>query len=238
MSRFDKVYTSIKKRISLIVEDFSIDKSTFSDYEFKTDDENNIICTFSIKDENEEFVVLGKYYNEEISFVLTDNSGSSVNYTEKEFATNYNKYYEGFKEALNNYLEDDKATDNELGKIDSFNDEMNDQINKDPDIKVQRSYEVDGTKFLFKLLNDIAVENYCECVFDFQDKKTDEVIFVRSLLNIMKKNSIIIKLIFFNDNGELIDKVTRTDFLRNYPEVYKKLENAINKFEDFVEEMK
>jgi hypothetical protein len=125
-----------------------------------------------------------------------------------------------------------------MGKIDSFSNAMDDEVNKDPDIKLVKSYEIEGTKFLFKLLNDIAVENYCECIFDFQDTTTNEIIYIRSLLNIMKKNSVIIKLLFFNDKGELTERLTKSEFLRKYPDIEEKLEKAINKFELYVEEMK
>jgi hypothetical protein len=238
MSKFNNVYNSIKRRISIIVEDFSIKNSSFSNYKFNDDEDNNITCTFTINSNNEILNVLGKYFNNELSFVLTDESGNSTNYSEKEFATNYFNDYEGFKKALENYQNDDKATDDELGQIDSFDDELDDEINKDPIVKVQKTYEINGSTFLFKLLNDIAVENYCECVFDFQDEKTDEIIYVRSLLNILKKNSIIIKLLFFNDKGELVDKLTKSDFIKRYQNEFEKLDEAIKKFEKYIEEMK
>jgi hypothetical protein len=237
-SKFDIVYNSIKRKISLIVEDFSVNEN--DNWNFQNDDDGNVICTFSIEQNNDSFTVVGKYYNDEISFILTDSSGSSTNYSEKEFATNYNKDYENYKDQLNSYLNSLKTSknDREMGKIDSFSNAMDDEVNKDPDIKLVKSYEIEGTKFLFKLLNDIAVENYCECIFDFQDTTTNEIIYIRSLLNIMKKNSVIIKLLFFNDKGELTERLTKSEFLRKYPDIEEKLEKAINKFELYVEEMK
>lgn len=236
-SKFDQVYNSIKRKLSIIVEDFSNDDNLKS-FDFKEDNNDNIICTFSIKQNNENFIVVGKYFNDEISFVLTDESGNSINYSEKEFATNYNKDYDNFKKELNNYLNSNKDKKHFDGKIKSFDDTLDNKIDKDPNVKIIKTYEIEGTKFLFKLLNDIAVENYCECIFDFQDTTTHEIIYIRSLLNIMKKNSVIIKLLFFNDKGELIERLTKSEFLRKYPDIEEKLEKAINKFEAFVEEMK
>ena len=115
-SKFDIVYNSIKRKISLIVEDFSVNEN--DNWNFQKDDDGNIICTFSIKQNNDSFTVVGKYYNDEISFILTDSSGSSTNYSEKEFATNYNKDYENYKDQLNSYLNGLKTSKNERTKLD------------------------------------------------------------------------------------------------------------------------
>lgn len=241
MNKFDIVYNSIRKKISLIVEDFSFkDDDNFSNFDFKKNNENDIICTFSIKKDEEEFIVIGKYFNNKISFVLTDNTGNSINYSEKEFATNYNKDYDNFKKELDLYLKKEDTTKDSKteGNIDSFNEVIKDQENNNPDVKIEKSYKIDDTTFIFKLLNDISVENYTECIFDFQDEKTKEIIYVKSLLNILTKNSIIIKILFFNENNELMEKLTKSEFLRRYPEALEKLEKAINKFEVFIEEMK
>ena len=99
----------------------------------------------------------------------------------------------------------------------------------------EKIFEINGSKFIFKLLNDISVDNYCECIFDFQDK-TNEVIYVRSLLNILSKNSVIIKLLFFKEDGTFLEKLTKTEFLKRYPMHYENLEFAIKKMEQFVNE--
>ena len=99
----------------------------------------------------------------------------------------------------------------------------------------EKEYEIDNSKFLFKLLNDLAVENYCECIFDFQNE-SNETIYVRSLLNIMVKNSVIIKLLLFNEKGELLEKMTKTEFSNKYHKKYVELTKAIKKMEMFVAE--
>lgn len=236
MNKFNQVYNKIKNTISIIVEDFNNDSSLMSGiFDFKTDPDNNIICTFSMNNNGNKIIVVAKFINNELSFTITENNGESVNLSEKEFAIKYYKDYNEFKKSLNNYLKKDDDIIKNDGKIKSMDSEMKDETNEDPSTKYEKEFDINNSKFLFKLLNDLAVENYCECIFDFQNE-ADETIYVRSLLNIMVKNSVIIKLLLFNEKGELLEKMTKTEFLNKYNKKYIELTKAIKKMEMFVAE--
>jgi hypothetical protein len=242
MGKFNQLYLNIKNNISLIVEDFNvINNSSINDdtFDFKKDENNNIICTFPMKLDGKNLITLAKIFDEKITFIITNEEGQSYHYDEKEFAINYYKDYDNFKKALNDYLKSNKFNENdEIDDkiINSMDSELDDQNNKDLNIKNEKTFEINDSKFVFKLLNDISVDNYCECIFDFQESD-ESIIYVRSLLNIMEKNSVIIKLLFFNEKGELIEKLTRSEFLKRYPKKYNDLEKAINKMEMFVNEI-
>ena len=237
MNKFNQVYNKIKNNISIIVEDFNNNNSllTSGTFDFKTDPDNNIICTFSMNNNGNKIIVVAKFINNELTFNITENNGESINLSEKEFAVKYYKDYDEFKKALNNYLnKTDDVIEND-GIIKSMDSEMKDETIEDPSIKYEKEFEIDNSKFLFKLLNDLAVENYCECIFDFQNE-SNETIYVRSLLNIMVKNSVIIKLLLFNEKGELLEKMTKTEFSNKYHKKYVELTKAIKKMEMFVAE--
>lgn len=242
MGKFNQLYLNIKNNISLIVEDFNvINNSSINNdtFDFKKDENNNIICTFPMKLDGKNLITLVKIFDEKITFIITNEEGQSYHYDEKEFAINYYKDYDNFKKALNDYLKSNKFNENdEIDDkiINSMDSELDDQNNKDLNIKNEKTFEINDSKFVFKLLNDISVDNYCECIFDFQESD-ESIIYVRSLLNIMEKNSVIIKLLFFNEKGELIEKLTRSEFLKRYPKKYNDLEKAINKMEMFVNEI-
>lgn len=236
MNKFNQVYNKIKNTISIIVEDFNNNSSLMSGiFDFKTDSNNNIICTFSMNNNGNKIIVVAKFINNELSFTITENNGESVNLSEKEFAIKYYKDYNEFKKSLNNYLKKENDIIKNDGKIKSMDSEMKDETNEDPSTKYEKEFDINNSKFLFKLLNDLAVENYCECIFDFQNE-ADETIYVRSLLNIMVKNSVIIKLLLFNEKGELLEKMTKTEFLNKYNKKYIELTKAIKKMEMFVAE--
>jgi hypothetical protein len=241
MNKFEQLYKNIKNKISIIVEDFNVSSdSSFNEdkFDFKKDENNNIICSFAMSLNGKKLIALAKIFNEKITFVITNEEGQSFNYGEKEFATNYYKDYDDFKKAFDKYLKSDSIVDDNEetdGKIKSMNSELEDQDNQDTNVKFEKIFEINGSKFIFKLLNDISVDNYCECIFDFQDK-TNEVIYVRSLLNILNKNSVIIKLLFFKEDGTFLEKLTKTEFLKRYPMHYENLEFAIKKMEQFVNE--
>ena len=102
MNKFEQLYKNIKNKISIIVEDFNVSSdSSFNEdkFDFKKDENNNIICSFAMSLNGKKLITLAKIFNEKITFVITNEEGQSFNYDEKEFATNYYKDYDDFKKA-------------------------------------------------------------------------------------------------------------------------------------------
>jgi hypothetical protein len=110
-----------------------------------------------------------------------------------------------------------------LGNIEDFA-----QVNKIETITVN------GQAFIFSLLNDPAVDSYCEVTFDKQNEETSEIEYFKDLLDIKEKNSIIIKIIKMAENGEIIDELAKSDLVNQEPEIAEQLTKAIQKMEMIV----
>ena len=78
MNKFNKVYNKIKNNISIIVEDFNNNSLlTSGTFDFKTDPDNNIICTFSMNNNGNKIIVVAKFINNELTFNITENNGQT-----------------------------------------------------------------------------------------------------------------------------------------------------------------
>ncbi len=212
-----------------------IDKSDFT---FNNDEDGNIFCTFTI-DNN--FVVNAKDFNKELTFYITSKDGKSENLSEKEFSYKFNDDYNKFKKELQKYKNkeiDDLDNFKNESKIKDFKDQINDTENDDPNVRLSKDITIDNILFNFKILNDLMVENYCQCIFDLFDKKENKQYYIKSLLFIKKSNSIIIKSILQNDNGENVLIMTNEDFRIKYPDYFDKFKKAVSKFEEYFNEIK
>lgn len=206
-----------------------IDKSN---YTFSNDEEGNIFCTFSI-DNN--YVVNAKEFNKILTFYVTTKDGNSENLTEKEFSFKFNEAYEDFKKELQKYKNNDLETtdDQNFSKIEDFKDQLDDEKNEDSNVRINKDITVDNILFNFKILNDLMVENYCQCIFEIYDEKLNETFYIKSLLFIKIKNSIILKLILQNSKRENVMTMTDEDFKLKYKKYYDSYKKAILKFEEY-----
>lgn len=203
-----------------------------SKYQFSTNDNGNIFCTFTI---NNDYVINSTEMNNKITFFITEKNGKSETLSEKEFSFKFNPEYNDFKEALEKYKNKEiTIQNNDQSKIEDFSDQVEDIENLDPNVKLKKDIISNGMTFVFKLLNDIAVENYCECNFQYYDDKINQTMGVKSLLFIKPKNSFIIKIIIQNDKGENLEILTTEDFKIKNLEIYEKFKQAITKFEEYL----
>lgn len=206
-------------------------------YEFKNDEDGNIFCTFTTVD----YVINVSEFNKNLTFVVTDKNGEIGKYTEKEFAFELPEQYKKFKEELQKYKNkemDDFSVDQNKSKIKTFNDQVDDEEESDPNVRLNKDITVDNTLFNFKILNDLMVENYCQCIFDLFDEKENKQYYIKSLLFIKKKNSVIVKIILQDENCQNVMIMTEPDFELKFPEENIKFRKAILKFEEYFNEIK
>lgn len=222
--------SNMKKFNKLIFESL-IDKSSYS---FSNDENGNVFCIFSI---DNKFIVHAKVFNDILTFILTDKNGESKNLSEKEFSFEYHEEYEEFKDKLKSYnLKEDSANENNknYSKIEDFNEQLMDVENDDPNVVLNKDLYIDNKIFNFKILNDLMVENYCQCTFEIFDSKKDETLGVKSLLFIKKANSIIIKIILQDKKGQTLQNMNEVDFERYYPNDCKTFKNAVALFQNYL----
>ena len=218
--------TNLKKFNKLIFEEVIQNLS----YDFKNDKDGNIFCDFKIGDS----LVNAKKFNDEISFIITDKNGDSKELTEKEFSVKYNNEYEKFIDLLKKYEETDMSSNNdEPSPINQMNDVLEKEENKEPGVKLEKDIKINDTIFNFKILEDLVVENYAQCIFQYFDNKEGETFGFKSLLFIKQANSLIIKTILQNDKGENLLMMTEDDFKNKFPDLFKDFQKAIGKFEEF-----
>jgi len=214
-----------------IMDSFTLDLSKFN---FKKDDDGNIFCTFSINRDGYNLNVIAKKINDVLSFNVTNDEGVSQDLTEKKFAVIYNLDYDDFMKALDKFTEskpNDDVSDEAKSKVKSFNVQVaDDDVGKD-EIKMTKTINVDDATFIFNMLNDPAVDNYCECTFQWQDEATSEITYFKALINIKIKNSLIIKIVEMDGDGNMIDVIAASDLESRLPELFKMLKAAIKKME-------
>lgn len=233
MNKFDTLYNSVMKGLGIIKEDTEFHKTRFdnSRYEFKKDENGNVLCTFSIFRDSNKFIVISKYFDEKLTFSVIDEKGNTKQLSEKEFAATYYKDYDDFKEAFDQYLKGEKNEDGTLAdktNINQFGDVLKKVMEKEG-ADEEKTYIIDDMTFIFRLLKDQLISNYCECIFQIQDDVTGEVIYYKALIAIKEKNSVIVKIITFDEKGNMKEPVMPSELEKNYSDVYKKLFKAIRK---------
>jgi len=219
--------TSLKKFNKLIFEEILQNLS----FDFNHDENGNIFCDFKIND----LMVNAKKFNDKLSFILTDKNGKSSELTEKEFSVKYKNEYDNFIELLKKYEENDLESSNndEVSPINQMNDVLEKEKNQDPKVKLEKDIEIEGTVFNFKVLEDIAVENYVQCIFQYYDNDKQEMYGFKSLLFIKPANSVVVKILQQNDKGENMLMFTESDFKTTFPDLSEKFFKAVVKFEEF-----
>lgn len=223
------------KNFNKLIFESLIDKSN---YTFSNDENKNIFCSFTI---DNEYVVNAKEFNNELTFFVTEKNGDSKNMTEKEFSYKFNEAYNKFKKELQKYKNSEletTETDSNFSKIEDFNNQIEDAENDDPNIRLNKDITIDGLLFNFKILNDLMVENYCQCIFEIYDEKENQTFYIKSLLFIKVKNSIIIKAILQDENRQNVMIMTEEDFKLKYNDYYQKFKKAILKFEEYFNSLK
>ena len=219
------------KRFNKIIFESLIERDN---YNFSNDEEGNIFCEFSIKSD---YVVHAKFFNDVLTFNITDKDGNSKDMSEKEFSFNYADEYEEFKKKLEAYkigeLNTDEDSENQ-SQIEDFKDQLVDVESDDPNVRLNKDLKLDGMLFNFKILNDLMVENYAQCTFEIFDKKKNETFGIKSLLFMKLKNSIIVKIILQDTKGQNLQNMTELDFKIAYPEEYETFKQAISKFETYL----
>ena len=204
-----------------IMDSFTLDLSKFN---FKKDDDGNIFCTFSINRDGYNLNVIAKKINDVLSFNVTNDEGVSQDLTEKKFAVIYNLDYDDFMKALDKFTEskpNDDVSDEAKSKVKSFNVQVADNDAGNDEIKMTKTINVDDATFIFNMLNDPAVDNYCECTFQWQDEATSEITYFKALIDIKIKNSLIIKIVEMDGDGNMIDVIAASDLESRLPELFK-----------------
>ena len=239
LQKFNKVYDNIKTR--LLFEDSTLSNQK---YNFKKDEDGNIICMFNAVRNQEMFVIMAKYFSNEFSFSITDENGNTKDYSERKFIINFNEEYKEFKDAFDSFMknqdEEDESTkfdpEKEGENIESFDRQLKNEEEYDENVKYVKKIKIDNYNFIFKMLNDQAVDNYCECNFRFQNTESNEqeIYYYRCLIDIKKANSLIIKMLKISENDEILGTEGITDFKIAYPKMYEVLMKAIKKMEFFV----
>ena len=224
---------------SVVKKDTSFSSTNYdnSRFDFKTDENNNVICTFSLYRDSEKYIIIAKYFDEKLSFSVIDEKGETQQMSEKEFATTYFKDYDKFKEAFNLYNKD-KQDFNELAqkepKINQFGDVIKSAIQNNG-AKDEKIYTINNMNFVFRMLKDQTISNYCECLFQINDEANNELVYYKALIVLKKKNSTVIKIMVFDKNGNIKEPMTLSELNKDYPVVYNNLLKAIIKMQKYIE---
>lgn len=232
-----------KNRFNLLFEQImnSLDSLTLdlSKFNFKKDEDGNIICAFKINRDDYELNVIAKDMNNVLSFDVTNYDGKSTEFNEKRFATLFNLDYDDFMKALEKFRDaddDDKdgdETDEDATGIKSFKNQIEVQ-DVDDGVKMTKMITTNNTSFMFKVLNDPAVDNYCECTFQCQNEDTNEIEYFKALLDIKIKNSLIVKIIRMDEDGNMQDIIAPSDLESMNPELFDKFKISIKKMEKII----
>lgn len=221
------------KKFNKIIFESLIDKSSYS---FSNDENGNIFCTFSL---NNEYIVHAKVFNDILTFNLTDKNGETSNMSEKEFSFTYQEAYDDFKEKLDSYSQNknEDSSEENTSKIEDFDEQLVDAESDDPTARLNKDLRLGDKIFNFKILNDLLVENYAQCIFEFYDKKKNEKFGAKCLLFMKKANSIIVKIVLQDDKGQVLKNMTDLDFKLEYPDEYLIFKKAISKFEFYLNQI-
>ena len=236
MKKFNSTISRIKADLVFeAASKFMQVKDINTKFDFKKDDNGNSVCVFKVLRDQEETTVTAFCNKTKVDkFILQKEDGTSEEKTEKEFAGDYWKDYDGFKAALKKY---DKLKDkedsfpNETAKINAFSD----VLNPDDESKLIKTYDIAGKTFMFKKIDDFAVEDYYEILFDTVDKETEELIYNKALGYIKKGSSLILKIIEFNNKGERLDMITMNDLEIKDVDTYNKLNKAVEKMAAYID---
>lgn len=236
---FNIIYESIKKTL---LEQISVSTEITDDskYEFKKDKNENVLCTFSLIRDGEDYSVLAKYFNHKTSFAVTYPSGNTKQFNEREFAKEFYKDYDDYREAFDKYIDSEENQEKDAygnTQITPFSDVLSNS-RKNSKIKDEKEYEINGINFLFRILKDELVTSFCECLFQIPDEETSEIIHYKVLISIKPTNSIIIKIIKFNDKDEMIGLEYPSILQEQNKELYDNLFLAIRKMEKYIKSEK
>jgi hypothetical protein len=228
--RFDLLFEQVMNSL----DSFTLDLSKFN---FRKDDNGDIFCTFTTNRDGYQLNIIAKKIGGVLSFDVTNKDGDTQELPEKKFAAIYSLDYEDFRKALDKFTET-KVNDEDSNKQDSdvkpFEVQVaDDEVGKD-EVKMTKMLTVDEQSFIFNMLNDPAVDNYCECTFQWQDEVTSEITYFKALLDIKMKNSLIVKIIEMDGDGVMQGVISGTDLETRIPELFKKLKAAIKKMEMIV----
>lgn len=242
-SKFIRAYEHIMKLVTEQV------KGIDDKFDFRFGKNGDLMCYFSTLRNNDKFDIIANCSKDPMEFVVVGPDGDKQELSRKDFVLNYSLDYDEFEQALEKYNKENGGIENpkrnpedteesekeESGTgIKSFEVQMKKDNENDPNVKMTETITVNGQAFIFSLLNDPAVDSYCEVTFDKQNEETSEIEYFKGLLDIKEKNSIIIKIIKMAENGEIIDELAKSDLVNQEPEIAERLTKAIQKMEMIV----
>jgi len=233
-SRFNEIYKSCMKRFVIAEQ---IEEEGLDRYEFSDGADGKIVCKFDTTKDGVVYHVVA-VCDKPMSFTVTEENGGTETLSEKDFILKFSYDYDKLDKALKKHKGEDvekepkTEEDTEDGTgIKSFSVQIRDDDEKDPNVKMTKTITIDAQNFVFSMLQDPAVDNYCECTFDEEIEDGAEVDYYKALLDIKQKNSIILKIMKYNEDGEILDTLTRTDLENEKPELAERLTAAIKKME-------
>lgn len=233
-SRFNEIYESVMKRFVIKEQ---TEEEGLERYKFTDGANGETTCEFDTSIDGKTFHVVA-HCDKPMKFDVTDENNNIETLEEKDFILKFSYDYDKLNKALQQHngedVEKDPKTeeDTEEGtNIKSFSVQIRDDDEKDPNVKMTKTITIEDQNFVFSMLQDPAVDNYCECTFDNQEEENSETDYYRALLDIKEKNSIVLKIIKYNENGEMTDTLTKTDLENELPELAERMKAAIKKME-------
>lgn len=229
LENFNKACSEFFKK-NLVVEDSNSDDFT---YEFKKDEDGKLSCFFTIEVDQNKLIIVAKENEKNFMFTLIDKEGNVKNIPEPDFNEQYHEEYSQFQDALKKFKDEEKEkseSDENKSKIKSFKDALN-KAKFENGTDEEITYDLDGIRFVFKHLKDELNQNYYEC--DFQKlNEEDEKIFYKALINLRRKNSLIMKILTYDEKGNLLEPVIPSELETKQPEFYNTLKQVIEKMQE------
>lgn len=235
-SKFNTIYESIIKE--LIKESSEMIDGRF---DFRSEpDTGELECFFTITIDAVRYNVIATCSDDPMHtmFKLSSKKGDET-LTEEDFKLKYFLDYQDYMNAYRKYKGEDpiEFSKADIEEVKSFSIQLNAE-NGDPSDGTKKTevVKVDDTNFAFTMLEDEAVEHYCECTFQMEDETLGEVTYYKCLLNLKEKNSVVIKIIILDEDGNVLDVVSETDLKLNEhtKDIMKKFRNAIKQMEAIV----
>ena len=180
-----------------------------------------------VKDVNEKFDFKKDSNGNSVCVFKTMRDQNEITVTEAVGLKNYEKLKD---------KEIEGGFPNDTAKVNAFQD----VLNSDDPSKLIKTYEIKDSSgnsktFMFKKIEDFAVESYFEILFDTVDSKSEEEVFNKALVYIKKGASLVYKIIEFNAKGERLETITMNDLEMKDPSTYKMLNKAIEKMAAYVD---
>lgn len=187
---------------------------------FREGDFGGSIAAFVVDGCGIPFSVIARRAGKTIKFDLIDDIGQKRTLSEEQFKESYPREFDEYSKKLDAW---EKSVNKEEKEVSS----ISDKTHASEDIKDEKSFDVDGQIFCVRLLEDDLVDNYAEVLFKNDDHELNKTTYYKVLAILDDKNPNVVRLNYFNDNGEELSPMLPSRLEEEEPEMFSRLIRAL-----------